>query len=96
MTHIWQYTRWKDDQVDKVYAGNDARLVAMEGMAVWTEVQYLLSMGEKERAVRYKRSRDADPSEYGVGMKKYLAKYPPTVQAKVPKQKSPFGRFPPI
>lgn len=96
LTHIWQYTHWDDGQVDKVYAGKDARLVAVEGMAVWTEVQYLLSMGEKERAVRYKRNRDADQSEYGVGMKKYLAKYPPTEQKTVPKQKSPFGRFPPI
>ena len=53
-------------------------------------------MGEKERAIIYKRNRDADPSVYGVGMKKFLKKYPPKSEATVNKKKSPFGKFPPI
>lgn len=93
LTHIWQFTNWDMQEVMNRY-GQEMRQEVVEGMAVWTEVQYLLSMDEKERAIRYKRSRDADPSEYGRGMKKYLAKYPPKEQGR-PKN-TPFKKYPPL
>ena len=97
LTHIWQYTHWNDEQIARITKGDkELRGVLYEGMAVWTEVQYLVSMGEKEKAIRYKRNRDCDPSIYGVGMTLYLDRYPVTEVTSVPPAASPFGHFPPI
>ena len=97
LTHIWQYTHWNDGQVSNLTKGNDElRGVLYEGMAVWTEVQYLVAMGELEKAIRYKRNRDLDPSIYGDGMKLYLDKYPVQKTSQIPPAGSPFGHFPPL
>jgi hypothetical protein len=95
LTHIWQHNHWKDDYFDK-YKRDDDVTTVVEGMAVWAEVQYLLSMGEKDRAIAYKRSRDRDSSIYGVGMKKFLKKYPPKETSTISTRNSPFGKFPPL
>lgn len=54
------------------------------------------NMGEKERAVMYKRNREYDTSIYGVGMKKFLKKYPIKEKGQIKKSKSPFGKIPKI
>ena len=69
MTHIWQYANLPDLFAD----GTD--LIATEGMAVWAEVQYLTSVGLKDRATDYVYSRLMQNNEYGNGLKKYLEKY---------------------
>lgn len=96
LCHIWQYLNWQDSDVSGAYPDKQTKDLAYEGMAVWTEIQYMMSMGEKERAIMYKRNRDRDPSVYGVGMKKFLAKYPVHGKSQVKTEKSPFGKFPPI
>ena len=96
LTHIWQFRNWKDSDVSATFKTEEERSLTYEGMAVWAEVQYLMSMDQKERAVRYKRNRDMDPSVYGVGMKKFLAAYPVREKPTVEKNKTPFGKFPPL
>jgi hypothetical protein len=96
LTHIWQYENWSDEKINKTFKNQDEILLNMEGMAVWTEIQYLVSMGEKEKAVRYKRNRDADSSVYGTGMKKFIAKYPIKEVSGMKNHKTPFKKFPPL
>lgn len=95
LTHVWQYENW-DSAYNRRYKKDPTVTLTTEGMAVWAEIQYLLSMGEKERAIRYKRSREIDPSVYGDGMKAFVAKYPPKEKKMIPPRKSPFGSFPPL
>ncbi len=70
MTHIWQYENmlnlWSPER----------DLVAIEGMAVWTEAQYLTSQGLGERAKAYVDARSHEDSEYGQGMREYIKRYP--------------------
>ena len=73
-----------------------SRNLAYEGMAVWVELQYLLAMGQKDRAIMYKRNRDADPSVYGVGMKMFIDKYQIKEVTNLADKKTPFKKFPPI
>lgn len=95
LTHVWQHGNWPSDYFAKY--GADENVTRMtEGMAVWVEVQYLLSMGEKERAIRYKRGREADSSVYGLGMKEFLKRYPAQEKKIIPRGRSPFGKFPPL
>lgn len=95
LTHIWQHHNWDQEFLNK-YGQDKVSSITMEGMAVWAEIQYLISMGEKERAIRYKRNRDFDSSIYGVGMKKFLEKYPIKERVNVDRKKTPFGKFPKI
>lgn len=69
LTHVWQY-----ENMDCLWQPRD--LVAIEGMAVWTEAQYLVCIGEEERAEAYVRYRSDENSEYGQGMREYIRKYP--------------------
>lgn len=96
LTHIWQYRNWSEEDVRKICRDEVSRGLIVEGMAVWGEVQYLLSMGEEERAIMYKRSREMDMSVYGVGMKKFLKKYPAKKISSMTDKKTPFKKFPPI
>lgn len=70
MTHIWQYENmlnlWSPER----------DLVAIEGMAVWVEAQYLTSLGLEERAKAYVDARCYEDSEYGQGMREYIKRYP--------------------
>lgn len=70
MTHVWQYENIKDI-FEPVKDKN-----AVEGMAVWAEVQYLVSKGLKERAEEYATARSYESSEYGIGFLMYRDKFP--------------------
>ena len=98
LAHIWQYSNWSDEDIERWRAkhGPDGYANLMEGMAVWSEVQYLVSVGEKERAIRYKRNREQEDSPYGIGMNRYLEKYPVKNQPARKRKEGPFGKFPPI
>ena len=96
LSHIWQYENWDEDEIKTKYPEQVSRDIAYEGMAVWAELQYLMAMGEKERAVRYKRNRELDASVYGVGMKKFVDKYPIKEKSNFDAKKTPFNTFPPI
>jgi len=69
LTHVWQY-----ENMDVLWNPRDP--VAIEGMAVWTEAQYLVCIGEEKRAIDYVSHRSAEQSEYGQGMREYIQKYP--------------------
>ena len=96
LSHIWQYENWDEDEIKTKYPEQVSRDIAYEGMAVWAELQYLMAMGEKERAVRYKRNRELDASVYGAGMKKFVDKYPIKEKSNFDAKKTPFNTFPPI
>ena len=71
-------------------------LVAIEGMSVWVEAQYLICNGEVERSQAYVASRMTENSEYGQGMREYVNKFPFT-NGKTAKKNTPFcypGRNP--
>jgi len=75
LTHIWQYLNWDDKKIRSHY-GNENRLLIYEGMAKWTEIQYLLFLNEISYAKRqevYTRWRN---DEYGQGFIKYADQYP--------------------
>lgn len=83
LTHIWQY-----ENMQSLFEAPD-HLVTTEGMAVWSEVQYLVCIGEKEKADAYVRCRLHTKDEYGLGLEKYLEKYP-IVQKEQARKRTPF------
>lgn len=84
LTHVWQY-----ENMDCLWHPRD--LVAIEGMAVWTEAQYLMCNNEEERADAYVRGRTMENSEYGQGMREYIRKYP-LRKGRTAKGGTPFSR----
>ena len=93
LTHIWQFENWPEFKYDSV----EEKSIA-EGMAVWAETQYLVSIGEPEAAKRYKISRCADKvSPYGIGLVKYLQKYKIQESKTIHPGKTPFyAEYPPV
>lgn len=81
LTHIWQYTHWKAKSIKKNY-GSKLRLVVYEGMAMWTEIQYLYHVGEQTIAARDELLTLARTDEYGVGFALYNDRYPLKKEAK--------------
>ena len=75
LTHIWQYTHWNVKNIKKRY-GSKMRLIVYEGMAMWTEIQYLYHIGESTIAKREELNTIAREDEYGVGFNLYVDKYP--------------------
>lgn len=82
MTHIWQYC-------NMLSLFEERDLIVIEGMAVWAEVQFLTSIGMKDRADAYTFHRLMQSNEYGLGLKAYLEKYPISDKDKVTKH-TPF------
>jgi len=82
MTHIWQYSNMLS-----LFENRD--LIVIEGMAVWTEVQFLTSIGLRDRAEAYIANRLMQNNEYGLGLKAYLEKFPIVEKEKV-YSKTPF------
>jgi hypothetical protein len=75
LTHIWQYTHWKRSFIKKRY-GAKMSLIVYEGMAMWTEIQYLYHIGEANIAKRSEILTMAREDEYGMGFLLYVDKYP--------------------
>lgn len=96
LTHIWQFENWNEKTVGSAYNDPQLLLILEEGMAVWSEVQYLVSMEETERAIRYSENRKLTEDEYGTGYKLYLANYAILEQNQLGGAKTPFHTFPPI
>lgn len=96
MTHIWQFENWSDQEKQEWFSSPAIDLVAHEGMAVWAEIQYLVSLGELDKAIRYKRARELTDDEYGLGMKLYLAEYGIFEQPDTVRKKTPFNSVPPL
>ncbi len=75
LTHIWQYTHWNEEALLKKYGAKN-RLPVYEGMAMWTEIQYLYLIGETGVAKRDQKETEARKDEYGIGFNIYENKYP--------------------
>ena len=73
LTHIWQYTNWDTDAIDRKYG--DLKLEVYEGMAKWVEVQYAYLMNEPEVAWRTEAETLMRKDEYGRGLLRYLIQY---------------------
>jgi hypothetical protein len=90
LTHIWQYLNWNRKQI-RLHYGRENELLVYEGMAKWTEIQYLLFLNEVSYAKRqeiYTRGRD---DAYGQGFVKYAGQYP-LVYGPGYSKKSPFNK----
>ena len=75
MTHIWQYTHWNEKEILAKYGAKN-RLTVYEGMAMWTEIQYLYLIGEVGTAKRDEQVTIQRKDEYGVGFNAYATVYP--------------------
>jgi hypothetical protein len=93
LTHIWQYLNWNEAEIELKYGKQNA-LAVYEGMAMWSEVQYLMLMNEKKYAKRMEITTSCRNDEYGIGFNSYLEKYPLTENTSV--SRTPFKEFPPL
>ena len=91
LTHIWQYTHW--DKLPKLPPKK--RLLMYEGMAKWTEIQYLYLIGETAVAKREEAFTRTRQDEYGYGFLLYENLYPLSHEAMMSGE-SPFitDRYP--
>jgi len=90
LTHIWQYINWDRKKIRSHY-GRENELMIYEGMAMWTELQYLFFLNEVSYAKReeiFTRGRD---DAYGRGFVKYAEQYP-LVYGPGYRKDSPFNR----
>jgi hypothetical protein len=94
LTHVWQNSTWDESTIQKKY-GKKNELIVYEGMATWTQIQYLLftrenSFAEWQHAYAMQRE-DA----YGVGYKIFLQRYSLTFTGDVDED-SPFRNSMPL
>ena len=75
MTHIWQYLNWDYAKLLQKYGKEGVRDI-MEGMAMWSEIQYAYLIGETGAAKREEILTRLREDEYGRGFRKYVEKYP--------------------
>jgi hypothetical protein len=75
LTHIWQYINWNRMKIRSHY-GRENELLVYEGMAKWTEIQYLLFLNEVSYAKRQEIYTRARNDAYGRGFIKYTEQYP--------------------
>ena len=73
LTHIWQFTHWNMSAIKAKYGR--LSLAIIEGMAVWSETQYLYLMNEARRADDYLAASIQRNDEYGYGLRLYLKQY---------------------
>ena len=81
LTHIWQYTHWSVKTIKRKY-GKKLRLPIYEGMAMWTEIQYLYHIGEQGIAKRNQIVTSLRPDAYGIGFLIYSHQYPLSADTK--------------
>lgn len=101
MTHIWQYLNWNEGEIERIYRQRDRKLtrlardIVYEGMAMWSSIQLLYSMGELEYARRQELSALMREDIYGEGFKIYLRRYDMIRSGEEPAA-TPFRSFPPV
>ncbi|MCD7822447.1 MAG: hypothetical protein LUG86_00245 [Oscillospiraceae bacterium] len=101
LTHIWQYINWDDNKIRRYYSmprrecTARARLIVYEGMAVWSAIQMLYSMGETSYAEKQEAIMLSRNDEYGVGFRLYRDRYGIERNGDDPTF-TPFASFPPL
>lgn len=74
LTHIWQYSHWNWEAMSSKYGA--AFLAVCEGMAKWSEIQYLFLLNETDFALRTLEHESARNDVYGYGLRLFLNRYP--------------------
>lgn len=99
LTHIWQYLNWKDSSVVSIYRQRHpaltkvARDIVYEGMAMWTAIQILYSMGETSYARQQELLAESRNDVYGLGFKLYRDRFSFDRTGDAPVH-TPFASFP--
>ena len=99
MTHIWQYMKWDDEAVKKIFDIGNEKLakiavdIVYEGMAVWAAVQYLYQIGETYYASQLENMTERRQDVYGWGFTLYRDQYPLVKDSRLLKV-TPFSVFP--
>jgi hypothetical protein len=94
LTHIWQYSNWTDSYDASL--SETERLEIYEGMATWSGIQFLYYVGEVEEAAIQENLRtNYDDTEYGRGLRRYLARYPMSRSGGLAGD-TPFRHIPPL
>ena len=83
LTHIWQYLNWDESHIRKTYyrilkrkyPKYKPREIMYEGMAKWTEIQYLFFINEHQRAMNEIECSLRRDDEYGIGFALYYKEY---------------------
>ena len=74
LTHIWQYSHWDKAAITAKYG--KLTLAIYEGMAKWSEIQYLFLINEADQAERTLENEVLRTDVYGYGLRLYLNEYP--------------------
>ena len=74
LTHIWQYSHWNWEAMQARYG--TMFLAVAEGMAKWSEIQYLFLLNETDYASRALADEAARTDVYGYGLRLFLNQYP--------------------
>lgn len=90
LTHIWQFTHWNMNAIRAKYGRYS--LAVIEGLAVWSETQYLYLINESRRAEDYMSNSVSRKDEYGFGLRLYLKQYSIS-QSIVLEGESPFSNL---
>jgi len=90
LTHIWQFVNWNRKKILSHY-GKKNELLVYEGMAKWTEIQYLLFLNEVSYAKRQEIYTQGRSDAYGKGFVKYAEQYP-LVYGPGYRKSSPFNK----
>lgn len=101
LTHIWQFLNWNDKELLRIYAQDTAektmlaRDILYEGMAMWSAIQVLYSMGETAYARKQELLAERRTDVYGIGFCLFRNRYRFSKDGGAPKY-TPFKSFPPL
>jgi len=74
LTHIWQYSAWEISDIEKHYGKKYVSLI-YEGMAMWTQIQYLIAIKEFDFARDLMKETIHRQDIYGIGFNTYASQY---------------------
>lgn len=86
LTHIWQYGHWDLDAMNGL--GEFEKQERMEGMATWSEIQFMYSTGHYKYATHLAVTSRARTDVYGRGLVRYEKAFPLAQDGVI--RKSPF------
>jgi len=90
LTHIWQYENWDRKKILSHYGRENEDLI-YEGMAKWTELQYLFFLNEVSYAKRQEILTSERDDDYGRGFVIYADQYP-LVEGPGYRKSTPFNK----
>lgn len=88
LTHIWQYLNWDMEALRAL--GDIEYSERMEGMATWSEIQFMYAIGRYKYATRLAVTNRKRFDVYGRGLVRYEKSYPLATDGNI--KKSPFKK----